>query len=73
MKTRLIGLSLLLVILGAINWGSIGFFGQDIIASIFGFSPWFVRILYSLVGVAGLHIALVMKDILSYFGNRFIR
>ena len=73
MKTRLIGLSLLLVILGAINWGSIGFFGIDLVSTIFGFSPLFVKILYVLVGVAGIHIALVMKDILSYFGGRFIR
>lgn len=73
MKARLIGLSLLLVILGAVNWGSIGFFGQDLISTLFGFSPLFVRILYSVVGVAGIHIALIMKDILAFFGNRFIR
>ena len=31
--------SLILIIIGAINWGSIGIFGFDIVGSIFGGQP----------------------------------
>lgn len=48
-------LSLVLVIIGAINWGSVGIFGIDVISTIFGGPQAVVsRILYTLVGLAGL-------------------
>lgn len=48
-------LSLVLVIIGAINWGSIGLFGIDIVASIFGGQDSMIsRIIYTVVGLAGL-------------------
>ncbi len=48
-------LALILVIIGAINWGSIGFFGIDIIASIFGGQAAMIsRIIYAIVGLAGI-------------------
>ena len=47
--------ALILVILGAINWGLIGFFQWDLVAAIFGGqSAVFSRIVYALVGLAGL-------------------
>lgn len=44
-----------LVIIGALNWGLIGFFNFDLVAAIFGGqdSVW-SRIIYSLVGLSGL-------------------
>jgi uncharacterized membrane protein YuzA (DUF378 family) len=49
-------IALTLVIIGAINWGLIGFFQFDAVAALFGgMSAWFSRIIYSLVGVAGLY------------------
>jgi len=46
--------ALLLVIIGAINWGSIGIFGFDIVAWIFGGQNAAIsRIIYTLVGLAG--------------------
>jgi len=48
-------ISLLLTIIGALNWGSIGLFKFDIVAFIFGGTDAMLsRIIYTLVGLAGL-------------------
>ena len=47
--------ALLLTIIGAINWGLIGFFQFDLVAALFGGQESIIsRIVYSLVGIAGL-------------------
>ncbi len=47
--------ALILVIIGAINWGFIGLFGIDIVATLFGGQLSIMsRIIYTLVGIAGL-------------------
>lgn len=57
-------LALLLVIIGAVNWGSIGIFRFDIVAWIFGGQGALVsRIIYTLVGLAGIWcISLLFRD-----------
>ncbi|KYD05999.1 DUF378 domain-containing protein [Bacillus atrophaeus] len=48
-------IALVLTIIGAINWGLIGFFQFDLVAAIFGGqSSALSRIIYGLVGIAGL-------------------
>jgi uncharacterized protein len=48
-------IALLLTIIGAINWGLIGFFQFDLVASLFGGQESMIsRIIYSLVGICGL-------------------
>jgi uncharacterized protein len=48
-------IALLLTIIGAINWGLIGFFQFDLVASLFGGQDSIIsRIIYSLVGISGL-------------------
>ncbi len=48
-------LALILAIIGALNWGSIGLFGFDVVAFICGGQMAIVsRIIYTLVGLAGL-------------------
>ena len=48
-------LALLLVIIGALNWGSIGIFSFDIVAWIFGGQDALIsRIIYTLVALAGI-------------------
>ena len=48
-------LSLILVIFGALNWGSIGIFGFDCISWLLGGQGTTVsRIVYTLVGLAGI-------------------
>lgn len=57
-------IALLLVIIGAVNWGLIGIFQFDLVASIFGGEAAVVsRIIYTLVGAAGLWcISLLFRD-----------
>ena len=49
-------LALTIAIIGAINWGLIGLFSFDLVAFVFGNMSWFSRIIYALVGIAGLYI-----------------
>lgn len=48
-------IALVLAIIGALNWGSIGLFGFDVVAFLCGGQMAMVsRIIYALVGLAGL-------------------
>lgn len=47
-------IALVIIIIGAINWGLIGFFGFDLVATIFGEMSVISRIVYGLVGISGL-------------------
>lgn len=48
-------ISLILVIIGAINWGSIGLFQFDIVAWLFGGQGAIIsRIIYTVVALAGI-------------------
>lgn len=55
-------IALILVVIGAINWGLIGFFSFDLVRAIFGDMTMISRIVYALVGVSGLYA-------LSFFGR----
>lgn len=47
--------ALVLIIIGAINWGIIGFFGFDLVGTLFGGQGSVLsRIIFAVVGVAGL-------------------
>ncbi|AYE33308.1 DUF378 domain-containing protein [Clostridium septicum] len=48
-------IALILVIVGAVNWGLIGFFQFDLVAALFGTMTMFSRVVYALVGLAGLY------------------
>ena len=55
-------IALLLIIIGAINWGLVGLFEFNLVDFIFGAGTILARIIYSLVGIAGLwSIALFSK------------
>lgn len=64
MKNNFIdAIALILVIIGAINWGLIGFFQFDLVAFIFGgMDSWISRIIYALVGISGVYA-------ISFFGK----
>ncbi|MBQ4100892.1 MAG: DUF378 domain-containing protein [Oscillospiraceae bacterium] len=48
-------IALILVIIGALNWGGIGIFGFDTVAWLFGGTDALIsRIVYTLVALAGL-------------------
>ncbi len=47
---------LILVIIGAVNWGLIGLFQFDLVAALFGgMSSIISRIVYTIVGISGLY------------------
>lgn len=49
-------LALLLMIIGAINWGLIGLFQFDLVSAIFGGSASILtRAIFTLVGIAGIY------------------
>ena len=47
-------IALILVIIGAINWGLIGLFNFDLVAILFGTMTAISRIVYVIIGIAGL-------------------
>lgn len=47
-------LVLILVIVGGLNWGLIGFFQYDLVAAIFGVMTIASRVVYALVGLSAL-------------------
>ena len=49
-------IALTIAIVGAVNWGLIGFFSFDLVAFIFGNMSWISRIVYGLVGICGLYL-----------------
>ena len=53
---------LILVVIGAINWGLVGFFRFDLVRWIFGNMTVVSRIIYGIIGLAGLYL-------LSLFGR----
>lgn len=47
-------IALILIIIGAINWGLIGIFRFNLVDAIFGEMSALSRIIYALVGISGL-------------------
>jgi hypothetical protein len=50
-------LAMILVIIGALNWGLVGLFQFDLVAAIFGSASMLSRLVYSIVGLAGITLA----------------
>ena len=55
-------IALVFVVIGAINWGLIGFFQYDLVSNLFGFTTMFTRIIFAIVGICGLYA-------ISFFGR----
>jgi len=53
-------IALILVLVGAINWGLVGILGFDLVAAIFGEMSLLSRVVYSLVGVSAVLVAAVV-------------
>ena len=54
--------ALAIAIIGCVNWGLIGIFKLDLVSLLFGNLSWISRLVYTLVGLAGLYL-------LSLFGR----
>ena len=48
--------ALTIAIIGAINWGLIGFFNFNLVSFLFGGFGWISRIIYAVVGICGLYL-----------------
>ena len=48
--------ALTIAVVGAINWGLIGFFNFNLIAFLFGSKSWLSLIVYGLEGLCGLYL-----------------
>ncbi len=57
--------ALVLVIVGAVNWGLVGLFQFDLVAALFGAASALSRIVYSLVGLAGIVLATIAATTLG--------
>ena len=56
-------IALVLIFIGAINWGLIGLFDFNLVATIFGDMTIISRIIYGLVGLSGVWgIKLLLED-----------
>ena len=53
----------ILLVVGGLNWGLVGFAGFDLVAGIFGDGSWLARVVYALVGVSALYQAMQWKSI----------
>jgi len=48
-------LVLLLMVIGSLNWGFVGFFKYDVVSHLFGMASMVTRVIFALVGLAGLY------------------
>ncbi len=60
----LIKILAIVCLIGALNWGLVGFFGFDLIAALFGPMTLISRLIYSLVGISA--VLLVVLSIKQY-------
>lgn len=64
MSTKVLDYTALAIsIIGAINWGLIGFFRFDLVAFLFGDMSLISRIIYAIVGLCGLYLISVFGRI----------
>ena len=54
--------ALTIAVIGAINWGLIGFFNLNLVSLLFGSMSWISRVIYGLVGLCGIYL-------LTFFGR----
>jgi len=52
-------IALILVLIGALNWGLVGILKIDLVASIFGDMSTVSRVVYALVGLAAIYLAII--------------
>ena len=58
-------IAIILVIVGALNWGLVGFFKFDLVAAILGDMSTASRVVYALVGLSAVYKVVMMKKFLK--------
>jgi uncharacterized membrane protein YuzA (DUF378 family) len=56
-------ITLILVIVGGLNWGLVGIFKFDLVAAIFGEMKIISRLVYTLVGLSAIYLAVVSSKL----------
>ncbi|PIR96081.1 MAG: DUF378 domain-containing protein [Candidatus Doudnabacteria bacterium CG10_big_fil_rev_8_21_14_0_10_42_18] len=56
-------LAIILVVVGGLNWGLVGFLNFDLVATIFGDMSALSRIVYSLVGISAIYTAAILPGL----------
>lgn len=70
MNTKILDYTVLTIaIIGAINWGLVGFFKLDLICLIFGDMTILSRIIYAIVGLCGLYLVSLYGRVTSAMGE----
>lgn len=55
--------ALVLVIIGGVNWGLVGFFDFNLVDALFGEGSGLSRVIYALVGLAALYVAAMASSV----------
>ncbi len=63
-------IALLLIIIGGLNWGLVGFFDYNLVDSLFGAGSGAARVVYAVVGVAALYKLVVAVGVRSMGMNK---
>ena len=59
-----------LLVVGGLNWGLVGLFNFDLVATLFGDASFLSRLVYSLVGACAVYQGLQWKAIQRRWGRR---
>lgn len=62
--------SMILLVIGGLNWGLVGFFEYDLVAEIFGAGEALSRFIYALVGIAAVYTVYKMATMMSAEGKK---
>ncbi len=55
--------ALVLVVVGGLNWGLVGIFNFDLVATIFGTMSVLARAVYALVGISAVYLAVISMQL----------
>jgi hypothetical protein len=58
-------IALILVIVGALNWGLVGLLNLDLVATILGAMTVLSRLVYILVGISAVYIAVISPKLMK--------
>lgn len=59
--SKLDWITFILLLIGGLNWGLVGFFSYDLVASLFGATSMISRVIYGLVGLSALYALFTIK------------
>jgi len=55
--------AIILLIVGGLNWGLVGLFNFDLVATIFGDMSYVSRAVYTLVGISAIYVAVISPSL----------